>query len=109
MLSRGRGRIVTIGAMAGLSAPAGFGPYAASKAAVMRLTESLAQEVRKAGITVNCLLPSIIDTPQNREAMPNADFSEWVTPAAIAEVIGFLAGPGGRAVTGALLPVTGRG
>ena len=100
-------RIVNIGAMAALQAGASMGPYAASKAGVHRLTEALAAEW-KGKITVNAVLPSIIDTPANRASMPKADFSKWVTPQELAEVILFLASDAASAVTGALLPVSGR-
>jgi NAD(P)-dependent dehydrogenase (short-subunit alcohol dehydrogenase family) len=101
------GRIVNIGAMGALQAGAGMGPYAASKAGVHRLTEALAAEW-KGKITVNAVLPSIIDTPANRASMPKADFGKWVTPQELAEVILFLASDAASAVTGALLPVNGR-
>ena len=100
-------RIVNVGAMAALQAGAGMGPYAASKAGVHRLTEALAAEW-KGKITVNAVLPSIIDTPANRASMPKADFVKWVTPQELAEVILFLASDAASAVTGALLPVSGR-
>ena len=109
MQRRRHGRIVTVSATAGRSAPAGFGPYAAAKSALMRLTEALSCELKDDGICVNSVMPGIIDTPQNRAAMPKADPAKWVTPRAIADVVVFLAGPGGRAVTGAHIPVTGRG
>jgi NAD(P)-dependent dehydrogenase (short-subunit alcohol dehydrogenase family) len=109
MLERGAGRIVNIGAGAALRAAAGMGAYAASKAGVQRLTESLAEELKDRGITVNAVLPGTIDTPRNRADMPDADFSRWVAPAAIADVIAFLASDAARAVTGAAIPVTGRG
>jgi NAD(P)-dependent dehydrogenase (short-subunit alcohol dehydrogenase family) len=99
-------RIINIGAAAAQQAGAGMGAYAASKAAVHRLTESLAAELAGADVTVNAILPSIIDTPANRADMPKADFSQWVPPQAIAEVILFLASPASRAITGALIPVT---
>lgn len=102
------GRIVNIGAGASLKAGVGMGAYAASKAGVARLTESLAEELKDAGITVNAVLPSIIDTLQNRADMPDADFSRWVTPAALAAVILFLVSPAASDVTGALIPVSGR-
>lgn len=102
------GRIVNIGAAGAVKAGAGMGPYAAAKAGVHRLTESLAEELKADGVTVNAILPSIIDTPANRADMPDADFSAWVAPSDLAEVILFLASPGARAVTGALVPVTGR-
>jgi len=101
------GRIVNIGAMGALQAGSGMGPYAASKAAVHRLTEALAQEW-KGQVTVNAVLPSIIDTKANRADMPKADFSKWVTPQELAEVILFLASDAASGVTGALIPVGGR-
>lgn len=107
-LASGRGRIVNVGANAATKAAAGMGAYAASKAAVARLTESLADEMKDKGITVNAVLPSIIDTPQNRADMPDADFTRWVAPADIASVILFLISNEASAVTGALIPVTGR-
>ncbi len=101
------GRIVNVGAMGALQAGAGMGAYAASKSAVHRLTEALAAEW-KGKITVNAVLPSTIDTAANRASMPKADFSKWVTPQELAEVILFLAGDAASAVTGALIPVNGR-
>jgi NAD(P)-dependent dehydrogenase (short-subunit alcohol dehydrogenase family) len=101
------GRIINIGAMGALQAGAGMGPYAASKAGVHRLTEALAAEL-KGKVTVNAVLPSTIDTPANRRDMPQADFSKWVTPDELANVILFLASDEASAVTGALLPVNGR-
>lgn len=109
LLERGAGRIVNIGAGAATRAAAGMGAYAASKAGVQRLTESLAEELKDRGITVNAVLPGVIDTPRNRADMPSADFSRWVAPEALAEVIVFLASDAARAVTGAAIPVTGRG
>ena len=103
----GAGRIVNIGAMGALQAGAGMGPYAASKAGVHRLTEALAAEW-KGSITVNAVLPSTIDTPANRASMPKADFAKWVTPQELADVILFLTSDAASAVTGALLPVSGR-
>ncbi|SEJ82237.1 SDR family NAD(P)-dependent oxidoreductase [Paraburkholderia diazotrophica] len=102
------GRIVNIGAMAALKAGMGMGAYAASKAAVMRLTEALAEELKDKGATVNAILPSIIDTPQNRADMPDADFTRWVTPEQIAAVIAFLLSKEAQCITGALIPVAGR-
>lgn len=101
------GRIVNIGATGALQAGSGMGPYAASKAGVHRLTEALADEW-KGKVTVNAVLPSIIDTPANRADMPKADFSKWVTPQELAEVILFLASAAASGVTGALIPVGGR-
>jgi NAD(P)-dependent dehydrogenase (short-subunit alcohol dehydrogenase family) len=102
------GRIVNVGANAALKAALGMGPYAASKAGVHSLTQALAVELKADGVTVNAVLPSIIDTPANRADMAKADFSAWVTPEALAAVMLFLASEEARAVTGALLPVTGR-
>jgi NAD(P)-dependent dehydrogenase (short-subunit alcohol dehydrogenase family) len=96
------GRIVNVGANGALRS------YAASKAGVHRLTESLAEELKGGRITVNAVLPSIIDTPANRADMPNADPSLWVSPAELAAVMLFLASEAASAVTGALVPVTGR-
>lgn len=107
-LPDGRGRIVNIGAAGALKAGAGMGAYAASKAGVARLTEALAEELKDRGITVNAVLPSIIDTPANRADMPKADFSRWVAPEQLADVIVFLLSTKAQAITGALLPVTGR-
>lgn len=109
LIARGGGRIINIGAGAATKASAGMGAYAASKAGVLRFTESLADEVKDRGITVNAILPGTIDTPQNRSDMPGADFSRWVAPEAIADVIVFLASDAARAVTGAAIPVVGRG
>jgi 3-oxoacyl-[acyl-carrier protein] reductase len=106
-LAGGTGRIVNVGAMGALQAGAGMGPYAASKAAVHRLTEALAAEW-KGRITVNAVLPSTIDTAANRASMPKADFTKWVTPQELADVILFLISDAASAVTGALLPVSGR-
>jgi NAD(P)-dependent dehydrogenase (short-subunit alcohol dehydrogenase family) len=104
----GRGRIINIGAAAVAKAGTGMGAYTASKAGVIKLTEALAEELKDKGINVNAVLPSIIDTPVNRADMPDADFSRWVTPAALADVIVFLASDAARAITGASIPVTGR-
>jgi NAD(P)-dependent dehydrogenase (short-subunit alcohol dehydrogenase family) len=101
------GRIVNIGAMGALQAGSGMGPYAASKAGVHRLTEALASEW-KGKVTVNAVLPSIIDTKANRTDMPKADFSKWVTPVELAEVILFLVSDAASGITGALIPVSGR-
>ena len=101
------GRIVNVGSMGALQAGAGMGAYAASKAGVHRLTEALAAEW-KGKITVNAVLPSVIDTAANRASMPKADFSKWVTPQELANVILFLTSDAASAVTGALLPVSGR-
>lgn len=102
------GAIVNVGAAAAVKATTGMGAYTASKAGVARLTEALADELKDAGIRVNAVLPSIIDTAVNRADMPDADFSRWVAPEKLADVISFLLSPAASAVTGALLPVTGR-
>ena len=107
MLAAGGGRIVNVGAFAAGKGAARMGAYVASKAAVIRLTESMAAELREQGINVNCVLPTIIDTPDNRAAMPDADPSRWVAPRDLAEVIAFLASEAARAVHGAAVPVTG--
>jgi NAD(P)-dependent dehydrogenase (short-subunit alcohol dehydrogenase family) len=107
LLAAPAGRIVNIGAMGALQAGAGMGPYAASKAGVHRLTEALAAE-HKGKMTVNAVLPSTIDTAANRISMPKADFSKWVAPQELAEVILFLVSDAASAVTGALIPVSGR-
>lgn len=101
------GRIVNIGAIGALEAGSGMGPYAASKAGVHKLTETLAAEL-KGKVTVNAVLPSTIDTSANRRDMPDADFAKWVTPDELASVILFLASDAASAVTGALVPVRGR-
>lgn len=108
MLRQGGGRIINVSARAALEGKARMGPYCASKAAVLTLTESLAAEHKSNGINVNCILPGTIDTPQNRAAMPDADFSRWVPPAALADVVVFLASGSSRAVTGAAIPVYGQ-
>ncbi|KQT13188.1 SDR family NAD(P)-dependent oxidoreductase [Ramlibacter sp. Leaf400] len=108
MLERGGGRIVTVGAAAALKGAGQMGAYAASKSALIRLTEAMSAELRDRNINVNCVLPSIIDTPDNRAAMPDADTKRWVAPEALGEVIAFLASEAARAVHGAAVPVTGR-
>lgn len=108
LAASGAGRIVNISAAGSVKAGAGMGAYAASKAGVARLTEALAEELKDRAITVNAVLPSIIDTAANRADMPKADFTRWVTPAQLANVIVFLLSDRASAVTGALLPVTGR-
>jgi NAD(P)-dependent dehydrogenase (short-subunit alcohol dehydrogenase family) len=107
LAASGHGAIVNIGANGAVKAAAGMGPYAASKAGVHRLTESLAEEW-KGKVRVNAILPSILDTPANRADMPNADPTTWVSPSEASAVILFLASDAASAVTGALLPVVGR-
>ena len=108
LLKKSQGAIVNIGAAATARAGMGMGAYTASKSGVSRLTEALAEELKDAGVRVNAVLPSIIDTPTNRADMPDAEFDRWVSPEQLASVIGFLLSPGAAAVTGALVPVTGR-
>jgi NAD(P)-dependent dehydrogenase (short-subunit alcohol dehydrogenase family) len=107
MLAEGSGKIVNIGAMGGVTGKGNMGAYSASKSVVIRLTESLSAELREHGINVNCVLPSIIDSPANRADMPDADPGRWVAPADLAEVILFLASDKARAIHGASVPVVG--
>ena len=109
MIAAGGGRIVSVAANAALKGVAGMAAYCASKDAVIRITEAMAAELKDKGINVNCVLPSVIDTPENRAAMPDADPGRWVSPDALAEVIAFLASEGARAINGAAIPVVGRG
>jgi NAD(P)-dependent dehydrogenase (short-subunit alcohol dehydrogenase family) len=108
MLAQGRGAIVNIGSSAALKGTANSAAYAASKSAVARLTESMAEEYKRQGINVNSVLPGTIDTPQNRQAMPKADYSLWVKPEQLAKVILFLASEDARPIHGALIPVFGK-
>ena len=109
LLRKGGGSIVNVGAAAAATkAGVGMAAYAASKAGVIKLTESLAEELKDAGVRVNTVLPSIIDTAANRAAMPDADFGAWVTPAALEKTIAFLLSDDAAAITGASLPITGR-
>ncbi len=107
MVAQRRGSVVNVGALAAARGQAGMSAYIASKSAVLRLTESLSAEVREHGVNVNAVLPSIIDTPANRAAMPDADPSRWVAPADLANVICFLGSDAARAIHGALVPVAG--
>jgi NAD(P)-dependent dehydrogenase (short-subunit alcohol dehydrogenase family) len=103
-----QGAIVNVGAAPAKKAGAGMGAYAASKAGVLRLTESLAEEEKNAGVRINAVLPTIIDTPRNRADMPKADFSRWVKPEEIAKAILFLLSSDATAITGAELLISGR-
>ncbi|MAZ86727.1 MAG: 3-oxoacyl-ACP reductase [Cellvibrionaceae bacterium] len=107
LLEQNSAAIVNVGALGALKGAPAMGAYCASKSAVMRLTESLSEELKGKGINVNAVLPSIIDTPANRSAMPNANPQEWVSPDDLANVICFLASDASRAVHGALIPVAG--
>jgi NAD(P)-dependent dehydrogenase (short-subunit alcohol dehydrogenase family) len=102
------GRIVNVGAAAAAKAGTGMGAYTASKAGVAKLTEALAEELKDKGINVNAVLPTVIDTPANRADMPKADFTRWVAPEALADVIVFLSSHASRAITGASILVSGR-
>lgn len=108
LLAAGGGCIVNVAARSALKGQGSMAPYCASKAVVIRLTESLAEEHREDGIRVNCVLPGTLDTPQNRAAMPDADPSRWVTTAALADVILFLVSKAARAINGAAIPVYGQ-
>lgn len=107
MLKCDSGRIISVGALSAQQGKASMSAYTASKVVVMNLTESLAAELAESGVRVNAVLPSIIDTPANRAAMPDANFREWVSPADMAEVICFLASAQSNALHGALIPLRG--
>ena len=107
LLAHGGGKIVNVGAFAAQRGVAKMGAYCAAKSSVIRLTEAMAAELREKNINVNCVLPTVIDTPENRAAMPDADPSRWVAPADLANVVVFLASDAAKAVHGAALPVTG--
>ena len=107
MQKQGRGKIVNVGARNGLRGVGNMAAYSASKSVVIRLTESMSDELKQDNINVNCILPSIIDTPRNRADMPKADFSTWVTPDAMAEIVMFLASPAADPIHGASIPVEG--
>ncbi len=108
LVARGRGTVVNVGALGALSGQAAMGAYTAAKSVVMRLTEAAAAELRRKGVNVNAVLPSLIDTPRNRADMPDANHSDWVSPDNLANVICFLASDAAVEVHGALLPVSGR-
>ncbi|MBI1355065.1 MAG: SDR family NAD(P)-dependent oxidoreductase [Acidobacteria bacterium] len=109
MARQGRGRIINVGSEAALRGAANIAAYSASKAAVVRLTEGLAAEGKADGVTANSVLPGTMDTPVNRQAMPDADFTKWVRLEQVAAAILFLASDAAGGVTGASLPVTGKG
>lgn len=106
--SRGAGRMIFIGSRAGLEPSSGFSAYAVSKAGLISLTKTIAMENRESGITANVVLPSTIDTAANRRAMPNADFSRWVSPVSIARLLLWLSSPEAGEVSGAVIPIYGR-
>ncbi len=107
MLRQGRGKIINIGARPGLQGTANAAAYSASKSAVIRLTESMAAELRSEGININCILPGTMDTPENRSAMPDAEHEKWVPLGAVVDVIMFLASDAARAIHGAAIPIYG--
>lgn len=107
MVQNGTGKIVNVGARGALRGAAAMGAYIASKSVVIRLTETLADELKHQGVNVNCILPSIIDTPRNRADMPKAKFEQWVSADDIAGVVLFLASPAADAIHGASIPVEG--
>jgi len=108
MINKASGRIINVSARAALQGAANMGPYCASKAAVKTLTESLANETKDRGITVNCIMPGTVDTPENRESMPDANHNSWVPTNGLADVIMFLASDAATYVTGAAIPVYGQ-
>jgi len=108
LLAKGQGKAVSVGSRAALKGGAKTGAYAGAKGALLRLTESMAEELKSENIQVNCVLPGTIDTPQNREGMPNADFSNWVTPEQVADVILYLCSSAADGITGAAVPVYGQ-
>jgi NAD(P)-dependent dehydrogenase (short-subunit alcohol dehydrogenase family) len=109
MLAQGHGKVINTAGRAGFEGSARGASYSVSKAAVLRLTESMAAELKLSKINVNAVVPGTIDTPANRASMPKADRGRWVKPAAIAEVVLFLASPAARAIHGAAVPVYGLG
>lgn len=108
MIGRGGGAIVHVSSRPATQDGKNIAAYAAAKRALLQLTDAMAAELLEENITVNAVMPSTMDTPANRKAMPKADFSRWVRPEAIAKVILFLAGPDARIVSGAHVPVYGR-
>ena len=108
MTEQGYGKIVNVSARAGLKGEAGLSAYCVSKGGVRTLTESLAAEVMDSGINVNAIMPSIMDTPANRESMPDEDHSRWVAPVDVAKVICFLTSDDASIINGAAIPVYGR-
>lgn len=109
MLKQGGGKIVNISARPGVKGAANSAAYSGAKSAVIRLTESLSEELKDQGINVNCVLPGHVDTPENREQTPEADFSRWVSPSEVADVILFLASDEASAIHGSCIPAYGTG
>lgn len=109
MIAAGYGRIVNVAAASSVRGQANTAAYAVAKNGVVRLTESMAAELRPHGIGVTCLMPTIIDTPENRAAMPRADFSQWTPPAKIADVVSFLASDAALIASGTTMFVAGSG
>jgi NAD(P)-dependent dehydrogenase (short-subunit alcohol dehydrogenase family) len=107
MIERSYGKFITIGSRSSLKGGGRVGAYAAAKASVLRMSESMSEELKSSNIQVNCVLPGTIDTPENREALPNADRSGWVSPEQVAGVIRFLASPEADGISGAAVPVYG--
>ncbi|NUQ36345.1 MAG: SDR family NAD(P)-dependent oxidoreductase [Caldilineales bacterium] len=107
MIAQGSGKIIHVSSRAGLAGGANAAAYSASKAALLRLVESLAAETKAHGVNVNCILPGVIDTPQNRQDMPGADFDRWVSPSALAGVMLFLASDMAAPIHGAAIPAYG--
>jgi NAD(P)-dependent dehydrogenase (short-subunit alcohol dehydrogenase family) len=107
MIKKNRGKVISIGSKAALNGSANTGAYAAAKGALLRLTESMAEELRDKSIQVNSVLPGTIDTPENRQAMPNSDYSKWVSPEQVAKVILFLSSSASDGITGTAIPVNG--
>jgi NAD(P)-dependent dehydrogenase (short-subunit alcohol dehydrogenase family) len=107
MVQQDYGKVIHVSARPGLKGTGNDAAYVASKSGVIRLVESLSEEVKAKGINVNCILPSIIDTEENRKAMPSADFTKWVSPTEIARVVLFLASDDSRPINGAAIPVYG--
>jgi NAD(P)-dependent dehydrogenase (short-subunit alcohol dehydrogenase family) len=108
MVKAGKGRMVAVGARAALEPMANFAAYSVSKAAVVAMVKTVALEVKDSGVTANVILPSVIDTPANRAAMPSADASKWVTPESIANLLVWLVSDAARDVNGAAIPIYGR-
>ena len=108
MLAAQRGRIVAVGSRTGVEPAANLSAYGVSKAALIALVRTVAAEVKNSGITANVVLPSVIDTPANRASNPSADFSKWVKPEAIADLLVWLASDAAAQINGAVIPIYGR-